>query len=60
MNWIIENIEWIFSGIGVLALTLLMKLFIPSSKKPKLTQKSGSQSINIQAGNNVEVHDVKR
>jgi hypothetical protein len=60
MNWINENKEWIFSGIGVLAITLLLKLFTRSSKKPKMIQKSGSHSINIQAGDKVEVRDVKR
>ena len=60
MNWIIENKEWVFSGIGVLAITLVMRLFLFRSKKPKMSQKSGSHSVNIQAGKNVEVRDVKR
>jgi|688.fasta_scaffold1667953_2 hypothetical protein len=60
MNWIYENREWAFSGIGVLAITLLIKLFIPSAKKPRMTQKSGANSVNIQAGDKVEVRDVRR
>jgi hypothetical protein len=51
MNWIIQNKEWLFSGIGVLIITL----FIKKSSKPKKIkqkQKSGANSTNIQVGGN--------
>jgi len=60
MNWIIENKEWIFSGIGVFAISIIIALFKCSRAKTKLTQKSGANSVNLQAGDRIEVRDVKR
>ncbi len=53
MNWIIENKEWFFSGIGATILTIIVSLFFQSSSKKKRLkqiQKSGSHSNNIQVG----------
>jgi len=50
-NWIINNKEWVLSGIGVLILniigTLLFKLFYNKKNSNKISQKSGSKSIQI-------------
>lgn len=53
MNWIIENKEWIFSGIGVFILGFIFTIFKKKNKKNrsiKMKQKSGSNSTNIQIG----------
>ena len=51
MNWIIDNKEWIFSGIGVFILTLIIGLFFKNkSKSSKLNLKSGNKSIKFQIG----------
>lgn len=54
MNWIIENKEWIFSGIGIFILTIILGLFKKrqKAKKIKMNQKSGDNSTNIQIGGN--------
>lgn len=49
INWIVENKEWLFSGIGVVAIGFLAKQFY-SSKGKKQIQKSGDNSTNIQIG----------
>ena len=52
MNWIIENKEWLFSGIGIVLLSLLLKFFLKKRKEKsiKMKQKSGKNSTNIQVG----------
>ncbi|EGY26797.1 hypothetical protein DA2_0961 [Desulfovibrio sp. A2] len=48
---IIENAEWIFSGIGVSIIFSIFKVIQPRCGIQKTT--SGSNSINIQAGKDV-------
>ena len=52
MEWILENKEWIFSGIGVFIIGLIITLFTRKrkSKSIKMKQKSGSNSTNTQIG----------
>jgi hypothetical protein len=52
MEWILANKEWIFSGIGVLIVGLLINVFKEKKdlKATKMKQKSGSNSSNIQIG----------
>ena len=52
MDWIIENKEWVFSGIGVFVLGLIISLIARKGKNKsmKMNQKSGSNSKNIQIG----------
>ena len=40
MQWIIDNKEWVFSGIGVLFLSILFGLFVRSRGEKILKQKS--------------------
>lgn len=51
-EWIIENKEWFFSGIGVFILGLILSL-VYSRKKSSISQNisSGNNSLNIQTGN---------
>jgi len=52
MNWIFHNKEWIFSGIGVFCISLIIAFFQRNKKTKsiKQKQKSGANSTNIQIG----------
>ena len=52
MEWIIENKEWVFSGIGVFIIGLIISVFTKNGKRKstKMKQKSGANSTNIQIG----------
>lgn len=56
MDWIIENKEWIFSGIGVFILGIIINILRKKSNKTTQRQKSGNNSTNIQIGGNVEIN----
>nr|DAZ57041.1 MAG TPA: hypothetical protein [Caudoviricetes sp.] len=55
MEWLARNCEWVFSGIGVALLGGLWGLIRYKRKAGKGTvlQKSGSNSVNINAGRDV-------
>lgn len=55
MEWLARNCEWVFSGIGVALLGGLWGLIRYKRKAGKGTvlQKSGSHSVNINAGRDV-------
>ncbi len=56
MNWIFENKEWLFSGIAIaVPLAIIGWLMTNSKKQIRQNQKSGSGSINIQSGGNVNI-----
>ena len=59
MNWIEENKEWIFSGIGAVVIgTILTLIFKSKGKNKKIqTQKSGKDSINLQSGRDIRIGD---
>ncbi|AOY53363.1 hypothetical protein [Clostridium perfringens] len=58
MEWIIENKEWLFSGIGVTILVAIAGLFIRNKRDGKNVQtiKSGDNSTNIQGGEKVNIN----
>lgn len=58
MNWIIENADWMFSGIGVAILGALVGLFVKKKLNDKNSQtiNAGNNSTNIQGGENVSVN----
>ena len=53
MDWILNNKEWIFSGIGVAVIVAIVGLVF-GKQKNKQIQKSGNNSINIQVGGDVK------
>lgn len=56
MDLIIENKEWIFSGVGVFALSGIIALFVRLSKRrPTQVQKSGHFSNNLQSGRDISI-----
>lgn len=53
-NYISENKEWIFSGIGVSLITMLIALFRRRKSDGRIVkqiQKSGDSSVSVQIGN---------
>ena len=50
MEWFLNNVQWIFSGIGVFALGLLLKFVCGRRKGRSQSIKSGDHSTNIQIG----------
>lgn len=52
MQWIIDNKEWIFSGIGVFVLSVFLTIFAKknNNRSINMKQKSGKNSTNIQIG----------
>lgn len=60
IEWIIKNKNWLFSGLAV-AIPLAIIGWIISRPRNKIVQKqkSGSRSINIQAGKDVSIGERK-
>lgn len=56
MEWIINNKEWIFSGIGLFIISLAINFFA-KKKKAKQIQKGGKGSKNYQAGGDININD---
>jgi len=54
-EWITNNKEWVFSGVGVAVLAGVFGLFRNRKSPPQQTQISGKNSTNIQAGRDVSV-----
>lgn len=55
MDWLIQNKEWLFSGVGIAIFSFIFSLFLKSKNSLKQKQSSGKKSTNIQAGNNVNI-----
>lgn len=55
MDWVIENKEWLFSGIAI-AIPLAVIGWIFISKTNKQIQKSGDNSTNIQVGGSIDLN----
>lgn len=54
MNWIIENQEWIFSGIGITILSViigLLKKFFSKNTSTETETSAENQTINIKQNN---------
>lgn len=58
MEWIIENKDWLFSGIAI-AVPLAIIGWIISSRGNKQVQKGGKNSTNIQVGGNLKIGGEK-
>lgn len=55
MQWVIENKEWVFSGIGVFALSLVVTFILNRKKSTSQIQKSGKNSKNYQAAGDINI-----
>lgn len=56
MDWLIENKEWLFSGIAI-AIPLAIAGWVLSSKSQKQIQKGGKGSTNIQVGGSINIKE---
>ncbi|MBV7414526.1 hypothetical protein [Aeromonas sp. sif2433] len=54
MSWLLENKEWVFSGVGVSVVVFIFSIFKKNSEL-KQTQKSGKSSKNYQAGGDINI-----
>jgi len=54
MDWIVENKDWLFSGIAI-AIPLAFLGWLISSRKTKQLQKGGDNSTNIQVGGSLNL-----
>jgi len=59
MDWLSNNYTWIFSGIGVFIISIIIGVFIKRNKYTQ-SQKSGRNSINIQSKGNIIFGDKKK
>jgi len=53
IDWLIKNKEWFFSGLGVTIISIVVGLIF--REKSSLSQKSGNNSINYQAGESINI-----
>ena len=56
IDWLDANKEWVFSGIGVAIILIIIRFFFKRSQSKKQIQKSGNNSINIQVGDNLNIN----
>ena len=56
LAWIIDNKEWLFSGVGIVIFGGLMRfIFKKTSFSSSQSIRSGENSINLQAGRNLNI-----
>ncbi len=59
MEWIIENKDWLFSGIAI-AIPLAIIGWLIHKNKSKQIQKSGNNSTNVQVGKNININQREK
>lgn len=56
ITWISENKSWLFEGLGVAIISALAWfIFIRDKPTASQKQKSGNNSVNIQANGNIDI-----
>lgn len=58
MEWIVENKEWLFSGVAI-AIPLAIIGWLFSGRGSKQVQNGGNRSKNIQVGRDLKIGDNK-
>jgi len=58
MNWIIENKDWLFSGVAIAVPLAIVGWFI-AKRGHKQVQKGGKNSTNIQVGGSLNIGGKK-
>ena len=64
LKWILDNKEWIFSGIGVVALSILLAVLKKivkneNSQEGPMIQKSGKDSRNYQTKGSINIRNER-
>jgi len=54
-NWIGANKEWLFSGVGVAVVALVLRALFRRKPSSGQSQSSGSRSMNLQAGGDINI-----
>jgi len=58
--WVIDNVEWLFSGVGLVVLAWVGRLiFKKTHASSTQTIRSGDSSTNVQAGRDVNISTKK-
>lgn len=56
LAWVIDNKEWLFSGVGIVIFGGLMRLILKKTfSSSSQSIRSGVNSINLQAGRNLNI-----
>lgn len=56
LEWILQNKEWIFSGVGLFVISTIVTLIFKTSNKKQI-QKIGDKSTGIQVGRDFKIGD---
>lgn len=60
-NWIADNKGWLFSGLGIIIPTLIWRVFFKGSQGSSSQKiRSGNNSINVQAGQDVKINNLSK
>ena len=61
INWLVDSKEWLFSGAGIVIISLVVRFFIKrNNSSTTQTIKSGTQSTNIQAGRDINMGSISK
>ena len=60
LQFILDNKEWIFSGVGVAIVVAVAGYFFRKKSGINQSIKSGSNSTNIQAGQDVHINNDRK
>lgn len=58
MQWLMDNKEWVFSGIGIFVISVIVGVVTKKQPTSTQAQKSGAHSTNFQAGGDMKVGNV--
>ncbi|MEE9337499.1 MAG: hypothetical protein V3U87_05420 [Methylococcaceae bacterium] len=61
MDWLVENKDWLFSGIAIAIPLSVLGWIINKRKRSRIqNQKGGDSSTNLQAGGNISYKSVNK
>ncbi len=55
LRWLLENKQWVFSGIGVAIITWIATLVVRRKSSGTQSQHSGANSTNIQSAGDINI-----
>ena len=55
-SWIVENRTWVFSGIGVSTILILIGFLRRSTTGIRQKQRGGDHSVNVQSAGPIDLH----